>query len=503
MQGPRSVKSQIALSAKTLAQLGFTKIENSQLSIHGLACESHAVGKGYLFAALSGVNTHGAKYAQQALSRGASAILTDNEGAGFINKMIGNQNVEIIVDESPRSKLSLVAASFYEHSPDVIVAVTGTNGKTSVASMCRQIWQHLGLESANIGTTGIEGAFSAQLSLTTPDPITLHRMLSMMAHSSISHVAMEASSHGLRQSRLNGLNIASAAFTNISHDHLDYHQNLDDYLNAKLILFDRILSIEGTAVICTDDPYAEIVLNHSRARNLNTITVGRNSCDLKIIGQRFTSTGQQLRFSWKGKVFERNLNLLGDFQALNLLTAAGLVIATGSEFEAVFSTFESIKTVSGRLELVSVRDNNSSIYVDYAHTPASLQSALIALRKHIQGRLLIVFGAGGNRDRQKREIMGEMARKHADLVYITDDNPRHEEPDRIRNEILKGCPDAIVIGDRAKAILVAASELQAGDALIIAGKGHETGQIIGDNVIHFNDSEQASIAARLLDGKRV
>jgi UDP-N-acetylmuramoyl-L-alanyl-D-glutamate--2,6-diaminopimelate ligase len=381
------------------------------------------------------------------------------------------------------------------------VAVTGTNGKTSVASFVRQIWAELGHAAVNLGTTGVEGAWTAPLAHTTPEPITLHRCLSEAAENGVTHAAMEASSHGLEQRRLDGVHLAAAGFSNFTQDHLDYHETFEAYFAAKMGLFDRVLPQDGTAVINLSDPKGAQVRKIAEARGQSVLTVGLGEADLCLMNQRFDSSGQALRFSWQGKTFQTRLNLIGGFQAENILLACGLVIAAGDDPERVFETLPHLTTVRGRMQLAATRDNGAAVFVDYAHTPDAVATALKALRPHVMGRLIAIVGAGGDRDATKRPLMGKAAANHADIVFVTDDNPRSEDPASIRAAVMDGAPEATEVGDRAEAILRGIDALQPGDALLIAGKGHETGQIVGDQVLPFDDVEQASISVAALDGR--
>jgi UDP-N-acetylmuramoyl-L-alanyl-D-glutamate--2,6-diaminopimelate ligase len=383
-----------------------------------------------------------------------------------------------------------------------VVAVTGTSGKTSVATFTRQIWQALGHRAANLGTMGVLGDFTAPLAHTTPEPITLHRVLRDMAEAGVTHAAMEASSHGLDQGRLDGVRLKAAAFTNFSQDHLDYHASFDEYFAAKAGLFSRVLPEEGTAVINIDDPRGREVLTIARSRGQRIMTVGHDpAADLRIAAQRFDATGQDLRFTQGGRPHLVRLALIGGFQAENVLAAAGLAMAAGDAPEAVIAALPGLTTVRGRMELAAKRDNGATVFVDYSHKPGALASALQSLRPHVLGRIVVVFGAGGDRDRLKRPLMGEVAAKHADVVFVTDDNPRSEDPAAIRAEVMAGCPEATEVGDRAEAILRGVDALGPGDALLIAGKGHETGQIVGNDIYPFDDAEQASVAVAALEGR--
>ncbi len=485
---------------KTLSQLGLAVPGRPEVRVTGLTVDSREVREGTLFAALPGTRVHGATFAAAALDRGAAAILTDRDGAKIARA--AGDGVPVIVAEEPRQALAYAAALWFGRQPEVCCAVTGTNGKTSVATFTRQLWMALGIEAVNIGTTGVEGCYSAPLAHTTPEPITLHRVLAEVADAGIDHAVMEASSHGLDQRRLDGVRLAAAAFTNFSQDHLDYHESFEAYFAAKAGLFDRVLPEDGTAVVNTDDPMGPEVVEIAQARGCDILTVGRDRrAALRLVAQRFDATGQELRYEWNGQARQARMPLIGGFQAENALLAAGLVIASGCAPGEVFEALPTLVTVRGRMQLVATRASGATVFVDYAHTPDALETALRALRPHVLGRLICVFGAGGDRDRGKRPLMGEAVARQADLAIVTDDNPRSEEPMVIRRAVMEGCPAAIEIGDRAEAILRAADMLRPGDALLIAGKGHETGQTVGDTVYPFDDAEQASLAVAALDGR--
>jgi len=457
---------------------------------------------GHLFAAMPGTKVHGARFVDAALSQGAAAVLTDAEGAQIAAEALAGSEVALVIAADPRQALAFACALFFGAQPATMIAVTGTNGKTSVATFVRRLWQEMGFRAVNLGTTGIEGDWQAPLRHTTPDPITLHKALAEAALAGVEHAAMEASSHGLDQRRLDGVQLRAAGFTNFSQDHLDYHADFEEYFAAKAGLFARVLPEEGTAVVNIDDARGIDMLAIAKARGQETLTVGDSQgADLRLLGQRFDATGQELRLSWHGVVEQLRLNLIGGFQGQNALLAAGLVIACGAEAEDVFRALPKLDTVRGRMQLAATRDSGAAVYVDFAHTPDAVSTAIKALRPHVMGRLVAIIGAGGDRDAGKRPLMGAAAAEHADVVIVTDDNPRSEDPAAIRLQVLGGAPEAIEVGDRAEAILRGVDMLQPGDALLVCGKGHETGQIVGDTVYPFDDVEQASVAVAALDGR--
>ncbi len=490
---------------KALSALGLRASGGRDVRVTGLSVDSRAVGHGHLFAALPGSRVHGGEFIEYALRMGAVAVLTDRRGAEIAAAALAASDAALVIAEDPRQALAGAAALWFGVQPETAVAVTGTNGKTSVAAFTRQLWEQAGLLACNFGTTGAEGAFTAPLSHTTPEPITLHRLLAEMADAGVTHVAMEASSHGLDQRRLDGVCLRAGAFTNFSRDHLDYHESFAAYFAAKAGLFSRVLPEGAGAVINLDDPKGEEIARIARARGLCLLTVGCHAgADLRLLAQRFDATGQDIRFVWQGSVRQARLGLIGGFQALNALSAAALVIAAGRgapDAGAVLDSLPALTTVRGRMQLAATRENGAAVFVDYAHTPDAVATALQALRPHVMGRIVVVLGAGGDRDREKRPLMGRAAAAHADQVIVTDDNPRSEEPAAIRAMVLEGAPEAAEVADRAEAILRGVDALGPGDALLIAGKGHETGQIIGDQVLPFDDAEQASVAVAALEGR--
>jgi UDP-N-acetylmuramoyl-L-alanyl-D-glutamate--2,6-diaminopimelate ligase len=486
---------------KTVTTLGLTARNGRDPELSGLTVDSRAVKPGFLFAALPGTHVHGASYIATALAQGAAAILTDAVGTRLAADALAASDAAPIVAEDPREALARAAALWFGAQPATMVAVTGTNGKTSVATFTRQIWTQLGHAAINIGTTGVEGAWTAPSAHTTPDAITLQRMLASAAAEGVTHAAMEASSHGLDQRRMDGVRLKAAGFTNFTQDHLDYHHTFGAYFAAKAALFDRILPEDGTAVINMDDPKGNDMAMIAVARGQKLISVGRGAgCDLRVLGQRFDAKGQDVRYEWKGTPYQVRLNLIGGFQAENVALAAGLVIGAGEAPRDVFATLPQLTGVRGRMQLAGTRLNGASVFVDYAHTPDAIATALKALRPHVMGRIIVVFGAGGDRDTTKRPLMGAAARENADVLFVTDDNPRSEDPATIRAAIMAACPEANEVGDRAEAILRGVDALQPGDALLIAGKGHESGQIIKGDVYPFDDVEQASVAVAALDG---
>jgi UDP-N-acetylmuramoyl-L-alanyl-D-glutamate--2,6-diaminopimelate ligase len=484
-----------------LNSLGLMAVGGENPALSHLVVDSRAVKPGTLFAAMPGSTIHGATFVEKALEMGAVAVLTDAEGAEIAGAAIRTAGAALVISAQPREALSRTAALWHGAQPKTMIAVTGTNGKTSVSTFVRQIWIEMGLAAVNLGTTGVEGAWSAPLAHTTPEPITLHRTLAQAARNGITHAAMEASSHGLDQRRLDGVTLTAAGFTNFTQDHLDYHQTFEAYFDAKAGLFARVLPEDGTAVVNIDDPKGVEMAAIAKARGCSVITVGRDGGDLHLTGQRMDAVGQELRFDWRGKSFQKRLDLIGGFQADNVMLACGLVIACGAAPADVFDTLPHLSTVRGRMQLAATRDNGAAVFVDYAHTPDAVATALSAMRPHVMGRLVAIVGAGGDRDAGKRPLMGAAAQAQADAVIVTDDNPRSEDPASIRAAVLEGAPDAIEVGDRAEAILRGVDMLGAGDALLIAGKGHETGQTVGDDVLPFDDVEQASVAVAALDGR--
>ncbi|MEJ2624688.1 MAG: UDP-N-acetylmuramoyl-L-alanyl-D-glutamate--2,6-diaminopimelate ligase [Pseudolabrys sp.] len=459
------------------------------LELSGVASDSRKVKPGDLFVAVPGTKSDGLSFVPQALVAGAKAVLA--ERAADVPADIAF----IEVPDAHRA-LALCAAAFFPRQPATIAAVTGTSGKTSVAAFMRQIWAALGFDAASLGTIGVVSPLGEHYgSLTTPDPIELHRTLDQLAGEGVTHLALEASSHGLEQRRLDGVRIAAGGFTNLSRDHLDYHPTMEAYLVAKLRLFDTLIVANGTAVVCVDDCYGGQVVDVVKKRGLKLMTVGVHGNDIKLVDGAIDGFNQVVTLAHQGKTYTIKLPLVGAFQVQNAALAAGLVIATGGDPARVFASLENLQGAKGRLELAGTR-NGAPIFIDYAHKPDALQKALEALRPYAKGKLAVVFGAGGDRDKGKRPLMGRIAVENADRVIVTDDNPRSEDPATIRAEILAAAPGASEIADRAEAIRAGIAGLEEGDVLLIAGKGHETGQIVGDCVLPFSDHDAVAAALR-------
>jgi UDP-N-acetylmuramoyl-L-alanyl-D-glutamate--2,6-diaminopimelate ligase len=407
--------------------------------------------------------------------------------------------VVLIEDTNPRRRLALLAAAFHGEQPAHIAAVTGTNGKTSTAQFTRQLWQALGHKAGAMGTLGlVADGFPETPSLTTPDPVALHATLADVARGGVTHLAMEASSHGLDQFRLDGVVVEAAGFTNLTRDHLDYHGTMAAYLQAKLALFDRVMPKGATAVINADIPEFEQIASTAHARKQTVIGFGTAGKELRVIDATPLPHGQRLELELFGKRRTLELPLVGRFQVWNALCALGLVIGTGTDAEQAADCLVNLTGVRGRLEMVATLPNGAAVYVDYAHTPDGLETVLRSVRPHTHGRLSVVFGCGGDRDKGKRPMMGRIAAELADRVIVTDDNPRSEVPATIRAEVMAGCPGATEVDDRAKAIALAVGELGPGDVLVLAGKGHEQGQIIGNEVRPFDDATVARAAVAAL-----
>jgi UDP-N-acetylmuramoyl-L-alanyl-D-glutamate--2,6-diaminopimelate ligase len=469
--------------------------------IIGLTADSRQVQPGFLFAALRGTARDGRTFAADAVARGAVAILTD-DAAALALEPDAHRRVAIVADPNPQRRLALLAARFHGRQPRTIAAVTGTNGKTSVAHFTREIWALTGRSAASLGTLGLVSPAGLRTgALTTPDPVALHRDLADLAKVGIEHVALEASSHGLAQYRLDGIAPAAAAFTNLTRDHLDYHGDMEAYRAAKERLFTELLTPSGAAILNADSPEFEGLSARCRERRHPVIGYGRAAAaELRIAAAVPLPFGQRVTAELFGARHEIELPLVGGFQAMNVLAALGLAVATGSSVEAAVAALPKLDGVPGRVQFVGESAQGAPVFVDYAHTPDALATVLRALRPHAERRLAVVFGAGGDRDRGKRPEMGRVAAALADLVYVTDDNPRSEDPAAIRRAILAAAPRATEIGDRRSAIFAAIGEARRGDLVVLAGKGHETGQIVRGKTLPFDDAvvarEALAAAAR-------
>jgi UDP-N-acetylmuramoyl-L-alanyl-D-glutamate--2,6-diaminopimelate ligase len=454
---------------------------DSDSTVTGFAIDHRKVASGSVFGAFKGAVSNGEAFIPHAIDRGAVAVVAQPKA-----EVAG---VPLIADANPRRRFAELAAKFYAPYPDTIVAVTGTNGKTSTVEMTRQIWRMSGHRSASIGTLGVTTSDDqVKTGLTTPDIVTFLSNMAGLKRMGTSHVAYEASSHGLHQHRAEGVPLAAAAFTNFSRDHLDYHETMDAYFEAKMRLFEELLPADKPAVIWTDDAKSDEVIERARKRGHPLLTVGRKGTTIRLAEQSPSPLGQTLSLEHGGKSYRLALPLIGAYQASNVLTAAGLVLATGGEWPATFSAMQRVAPVRGRLERAVIGRAGVPVYIDYAHTPDALEAAIAALRPHVEGRLIIVFGAGGDRDKGKRPEMGAVASRLADVIIVTDDNPRSEDAAAIRADILAGATNAVEVAGRREAIAEAIRIAGAGDIILIAGKGHETGQIVGDRVLPFDDA---------------
>jgi len=471
-------------------KLGGLVAGGGDASVTGFAIDHRKVAPGTVFGAFEGARVNGEDYIPAAVAAGAVAIVArpDIKVDGALH----------IADDNPRQRFAHLAAAFFAPFPETCVAVTGTNGKTSTVEMTRQLWRMAGFHAASIGTLGVTTSDdSVSTGLTTPDVVTFLSNVAGLAREGVTHVAFEASSHGLSQYRTEGLKVAAAAFTNLSRDHLDYHGDMAAYLTAKLRLFSEVLADDGTAIVWADDRQAARVIDLAHARRQNLITVGERGGTLRLVSRDPTLLGQGLVIEAEGKEQKVTLPLIGAYQAANAMVAAGLVIATGGDVAQTIQNLARLQPVRGRLERAVINRAGAPVYVDYAHTPDALEAAIAALKPHTAGRLIVVFGAGGDRDHGKRELMGEIAERQADMVIVTDDNPRSEDAAAIRAEVLKRAPNATEIGDRRRAIIEAVAIARSEDIVLIAGKGHEQGQIVGDLVLPFDDVAVAREAAAI------
>lgn len=458
-------------------------------TITGVTEDSRAVKPGYLFAALPGAVAHGRDYIPQAIANGATVILTEDEIAS-------TNSVRFIKVSNVRQVFSHIVAEFYGKQPEHIMAVTGTSGKSSTVIFAEQIMRACGIEgAASLGTIGVHSAKGqVKASLTTPGSVSLHETLAALSDEGVTHLAMEASSHGLDQYRMDGVRLSAAGFTNLSHDHLDYHKDMESYFQAKLRLFTEVLDGNGTAVLNADNKYSKRIVSICKGRSIKILTYGRDAADLQLENVRPVVNGQSVTLSFGGKDYDLTFPLVGEFQLYNALCALGMVIAVTpkekQDFAVYIRALEDLVSVPGRLQFMDGHPNGAAVYVDYAHKPDALKHVLQTIRQHIKGRLTCVFGCGGDRDAAKRPLMGTIARELADDVIVTDDNPRSEDPFAIRAAIMATCPEALEIGDRREAIRTAVAASGPDDGLVIAGKGHETGQIIGTTTHPFDDCEE-------------
>lgn len=470
----------------TLVDDGVRLEGDGAVEVTGLAADSRTVRPGDLFAALPGTRVDGTAFVPRALAAGAVALLVGEAAAASVPA-----GPPRLVARDPRRSFARLAARFHPGRPQLVAAVTGTNGKSSTVAFTRQIWQHAGHRAASLGTLGVEPEGAGDTGgLTTPDALTLHRTLDRLAQQGTTHLALEASSHGLDQRRLDGLAVDIAAFTNLSRDHFDYHDSVEAYFRAKARLFEVLLRPGGTAVLDADVPEFPRLAAMVSARRCRLSTYGRQGRDLRLLAREARPDGLLLRLVLGGREVEVRVPLYGTFQAWNLLCAAGIALASGVAATSVLDALPRLHGVRGRMQLVARTPEGARLFVDYAHAPDALDKALLALRDHVRGRIVVVFGCGGDRDAGKRPIMGGIASRRADLVIVTDDNPRSEDPARIRAQVLAGAgPDAREIGDRREAIAAGIAALGPEDALLVAGKGHERGQIVGDRVLPFDDVE--------------
>jgi UDP-N-acetylmuramoyl-L-alanyl-D-glutamate--2,6-diaminopimelate ligase len=454
---------------------------DSDSEVTGFAIDHRKVERGSVFGAFRGAVSNGEDFVSQAVDRGAVAVVARPEAAVA--------RVPHLADPEPRRLFAGLASRFYAPYPDTVVAVTGTNGKTSTVEMTRQIWRMSGHRSASIGTLGVTTSDDqVETGLTTPDIVTFLNNMAGLQRMGISHVAYEASSHGLDQHRCEGVPLAAAAFTNFSRDHLDYHETMESYFEAKMRLFDELLEPGKPSVIWTDDPKSEEVIDRSASRGHKVLTVGRGGDTIRLVDQSATPLGQSLLLEHEDRSLKLSLPLIGAYQAANVLVAAGLAMATGIGFDKAFSAMQRVAPVRGRLERAVIIRAGVRVYSDCGHTTDALEAAIAALRPHVDGRLITIFGAGGDRDKGKRPQMGEVATRLSDIVIVTDDNPRSEDPALIRSEIMAGAPGATEIAGRREAIAEAIRIARPGDIVLVAGKGHETGQIVGNRVLPFDDA---------------
>ncbi len=453
---------------------------DSDSEVTGFALDHRKVARGNVFGAFRGARFNGEDFVGEAVKRGAIAVV------GRADAQV--EGAPHLAADEPRKLFADLAAKYFAPYPETVVAVTGTNGKTSTVELTRQLWRMAGHRSASIGTLGVTTADDqVKTGLTTPDIVTFLSNMAGLKRMGISHVAYEASSHGLDQYRAEGVPVRAAAFTNLSRDHLDYHPDMDAYFKAKMRLFDEVVGADGVAVVWTGDAKSAEVIERARKRGLKLITVGPGGETIDLVSRQSTPLGQQLVLRHDGKEYKFSLPLIGAYQMNNVLTAAGLALATGGDWATTLAGMGRVSPVRGRLERAVISRAGAPVYIDYAHTPDAVEAAISALLPHVEGRLSRVLGAGGDRDEGKRPAMGAVAARLSDVVIVTDDNPRSEDPAVIRSAVLGGAPDATEIGDRREAIAAAIQMAKAGDIVLVAGKGHEQGQIVGDQVLPFDD----------------
>ena len=467
-------------------QAGIVLAGHSEAQVTGFAIDNRKVAPGTVFGAFQGAVVNGEDFIPAAIAAGAVAVVARPE--------VKVEGAVHIATAQPRQTFAQLAARFFAPFPETVVAITGTNGKTSCVEMTRQIWRMAGHRAASIGTLGVTTADeSVSTGLTTPDIVTFLANMSGLAREGISHVAFEASSHGLSQYRSEGPRVVAGGFTNLSRDHLDYHKDMDDYFAAKMRLFDEVVDPAGSAVVWMDDEWTERAVEHVTQRGLRLLGVGEHADaqGIRLVSRTPGQLGQLLEIEYAGQVRKVNLPLIGAYQAANALVSAGLVLATGGDPVQVFDALARLQPVRGRLERAGITRAGAPVYIDYAHTPDALEAAIAALRPHCSGRLIVVFGAGGDRDPGKRAPMGRVVAEQADYGFVTDDNPRGEDPAAIRAQVLAGGPSLTEIGDRRTAIAAAIAEAGRDDIVMVAGKGHEQGQIIGSGetsrVLPFDD----------------
>lgn len=459
--------------------------ENSDLEISGITSDSREVKAGFLFAVLDNGVTNGAQYIPQAVQAGASVILAPK------NEQATAENVLFLHSENPNKDFGIMLKNFYQTQPQNIAAITGTNGKTSIADFVRQMIFTLGDNAASMGTLGLIKNDQAPLPFnnTTPGAMTIHKTLHDLKQDGFEYLIMETSSHGICQYRVSGVDFKVAGFTNLTQDHLDFHKTMQNYYEAKKLLFTDIMPKGGTAVLNADIQVFEDLQKACLAAGHKVISYGHKGKDIQVLQEEPLNNGQNIKINYFGKIYDLFVPLAGDFQVMNILCALGIASALTGKKEELLSLVPKIKGAKGRLQYIGTTAKGGAVYVDYAHTPDAIENILISMRSHTQNKLHILFGCGGDRDKTKRPIMGKIAQDLADFVYVADDNPRTENPETIRQEIMQGCPNALNLGDREKAIAYAMNQLEKGDVLLVAGKGHETGQYINGKILPFNDEE--------------